>query len=83
MQDYDARVILAKIKNPELFKSIGKYKLNYKDIKDPSKGLIENEKITVSLDLTTVLGSAGSGKTTAIIGTVLNILKQTNNNTNV
>ena len=88
MQDYHARLLNAKTKNPELFASLFKYKLDYRDIRDGDtikKSEVEESKAvrTPAPNISIVLGSAGSGKSTAVVGTHLNILKQTNRLTRV
>ena len=69
MQEFVSRMIYASIVNPELFSAIFDVKKDkYKD--------------DVSL-ITIVLGSAGSGKTTAILGSVIDMLRQSNTKSNI
>jgi Tfp pilus assembly pilus retraction ATPase PilT len=69
MQEFVSKMIYASIVNPELFSAVFDVKKDkYKD--------------DVSL-VTVVLGSAGSGKTTAILGSVIDMIRQSNTKSNI
>ncbi|MDD4624094.1 MAG: hypothetical protein PHX40_01850 [Bacilli bacterium] len=69
MQDLVSKIIYATIFNPDLFQETFNIKRNVYN-KDGSL-------------ITIVLGSAGSGKTTAIMGSVIDIIRQNNPKSNI